>query len=154
MFLSRFFRKHPASFEISSPKIVITKSMTENFKQLKEHNIPYEKVTTGYICFNGKVFDDKLDMVIGLHYKLNLLEHIELFRPKEYYNENYDIDASFLEIHECMKEIYGKPTFQHIKKTDKYGNGSSAYWNFNNLKIKHSIWEHFGPTESLTIQII
>ena len=152
MFIKRLFEKHIA-FEIHNPNILITKSMTKNFVVLRENNIEYDIVKDGYLCFRANVFSDDCVLKVGLHYSCDHLQYIELFRPKEYYTEDYNIDVSFEDLNNQITSRYGKPTFKLIiPTTDAYA-GSKTKWLLNGIKIDHWIMERFGLEEHLNIYL-
>lgn len=149
--LSEYFRKKYSAFEILQPQMSITKRMSNNIDQLKANNIEYHIVAKGYLCFQANVFRKDTLLNVGLHYDFGQLQFIELFRPVEYYNAQYDIDASFADFNEQIISRYGSPTFKVIIPTTDDFIGSKAEWYMRGMKIEHWIMDRFGPEEHLHI---
>ena len=120
---------------------------------LKQACVAYTDVCKdgNYICFRGKILHSALDMHIGLHFRLGLVDYIELFRPKEYYSEQYDINKSFSEIQQAVKALYGAPLSETIKPLDGLS-GSTSEWNTSDFMIQHSICDRFGPEEHFSFR--
>ncbi len=146
-------RKSYTSFEILSPKIELTRSMKDILTQLNASGTEYRKITIGYIVFTAKVFSEAMDLNVGLHYVANSLSYIELFRPEEYYSQDYDIDRSFAQLQEYLTAVYGKPQYACIHKTTEKSADSHAEWRLDGLQIKHWIMDRFGPEEHLQIYL-
>ena len=147
------FKGKKNSFEIIHPHILITNNMANNIAQLKENNIEYAEVASGYICFDAGVFSKESVLSVGLHYKLGCLSFIELFRTKEYFTADYNIDVSFSDFNKQLIARYGKPSYKFITPTTDKNAGSNAKWNKRDIKIDHWIMDRFGPEEHLIIYL-
>ena len=151
--IGKRFRKEYSSFEILYPHIFITKNMAENIARLQENDMEYQIVKDGYLCFRANVFSNDAVISVGLHYDDRGLQFIELFRPKEYYTEKYDIDASFADFNDHLISRYGKPIFKITVPTRDTFAGSLAKWRLRGMKIEHWIMDRFGPEERLHIYL-
>jgi hypothetical protein len=138
------------SFEIANPQISISKSMSHNFAQLKYYNIEFTIVAKGYIVFRACVFSADEEICIGLHFKKNRLYFIELFRTREYFHDNYNIDLSYADFNNKLEIRYGIPKLNRTIPTIECANSHSS-WSFRGMRIEHWIIDRFGPEERLSI---
>ncbi len=154
-----FFKKN--YFPIDNPNIKLCNSQSYCIKSLKKHNIPYSDVCSdgSYIVFDGKVLGFEFNLRIGLHFHLNKLQHIELYRPESYYKEINDTEKSFYEIQNALISKFGNPNVDKTSKNDYCDEGFSSKfylyeWKTNNIIITHSTCERFVLEEHFTIKIL
>lgn len=117
---------------------------------LKQAGIDYTIVTNGYIVFEGNVFGSDIPLMIGIHFNSGKVKYIEIFRPREYYNEKYDINASFAELSKILKNKYGKPLITTSASINGY---PCEQWLTTNYIVNHYIMDRFGPEEHLHINL-
>lgn len=144
--LSLFQKKY---FHIINPDIYITPKINKCIKQLKKTGIKYETVCDGYIVFPANVFKPYLDLMVGLHYKNDKLEFIEIFRTKEYYcDADYNVEKSYQEISETLNALYGKAAITGCPENtiEKF-----EQWNLKYYGIRHYILNRFDYEEHLVI---
>lgn len=146
--LSRRINKTP-TFEIDSPKILITLDASGIETLLKNSGADYTVITKGYITFRGYVFNSDFPLMIGIHFNDLQVKFIEIFRPDEYYqSEKFNISASFNELSALLKKKYGNPRVTTSKSINDY---PCEQWMTSDYFINHNIADHFGPAEYLHI---
>lgn len=139
-------------FHIIQPDIYITPNINNVIKKLNKKSVKYQTVCEGYITFKANVFKAGLDLMVGLHYKNDKLEFIEIFRPQEYYCAiDYDTENSYQEISEILSELYGNAAI-----TDCPENAIKKFeqWNLKYYGIKHYILNRFDLEERLVIVFV
>ncbi|MDE5983871.1 MAG: hypothetical protein K2H13_01275, partial [Eubacterium sp.] len=112
----------------------------------------YETVCDGYIVFPANVFKSDLDLMVGLHYKNDKLEFIEIFRTKEYYYDaDYNVEKSYQEISEILNALY-----RNAAITDCPENEIEKFeqWNLKYYGIRHYILNRFDLEEHLVIVFV
>lgn len=133
--------------KLDKPKINITKDLSKTLKQLKSAEIEYKKVIDGYISFPAKLFGYSETLIVGIHYSLNDIQFLEIFRPKEYYlSPDYNIQKSYDELSTVLKKRLGTPS-----KEESYDNDPFEEWILYTCKIQHYIFDRFGLEEHLQI---
>lgn len=153
-----FFRKkkkavsvksEPPKFEVNSPKFTITRNAWNLEAALDAAGIDYRVVTKGYIVFQGSVFERDIPLMIGIHHNGINVVFIELFRPEDYYaSVNYDVNVSFAELSEALKNEFGEPEIVTSQSIDHY---PREQWLTSDFIINHYIMDRFGPEEHLHI---
>ncbi len=142
-------KEEPPKFEVNSPKFTITPDARKLEASLKAAGIDYRLVTKGYIVFRGNVFESDIPMMIGIHHNGFKVVFIELFRPDEYYcSGRYDINTSFNELSEVLRNEYGEPLIVTSKSID---NNPCEQWNTSDFIVNHYIMDRFGPEEHLHV---
>lgn len=149
-----FFKKKPAAvFEIDDPQLSITPNFHDLEAQLKEMKVDYTVVTEGYITFAGRVFKSDVPLMIGIHFHLSQIEHIEIFRIWNYYrSEEYNISASFTELSGILKRQYGEPA--RIAAAPNHGLYERWTMPERGYRIEHYLMDRFGPEEHLHIHFM
>ncbi len=142
-------RKQRYEFKIDSPEFVISSNTADFLSKLKGAGITYQTITTGYIVFEGRAFHSRIPLMIGVHFNAQTVEYIEIFRPLPYYKSpHYDINSSFHELSNMLKQEYGQPLA--VKPGVLYGLPSEK-WHTEAHTIHHYIIDRFGLEEHLHI---
>lgn len=138
-------------FRIIEPDIKIFPNINKTVKLLRKSGVKYKMVCDGYIIFPAKVFKTDLYLMVGLRYKKDSIERIEIFRPNEYYIDNgYDVEKSYQEISLILKELYGYPST--ASNFDSSYDGRIEQWNLKYYIISHTLFDRFGLEERLSIE--
>ena len=144
------FKKKNAQFILDYPHITITDDFLLLKTDLRKADISYKKVTSGYICFSGKIPGYDTEIEIGIHALGTVITSIEIFRPVEYYqSSDFDIYRSYKDFSSVLEKQYGKPLIRLPK--DSYGQIREKW--VKPYKIDHYIFERFGLEEHLTISL-
>ncbi|MCR5528242.1 MAG: hypothetical protein K6F49_03390 [Saccharofermentans sp.] len=138
------------TFYIDSPELAVTPDAHDIEERLQEAGIAYRVINPGYIVFSGHILQSDIPLMIGLHYRDDLIDFIEIFRPAECYQaEDFDVDRSFEELSDMVEKRFGPPTRK--SGPDKHQNRSEL-WKLNDYTISHSVYERFVRQESLSIR--
>ncbi len=136
-------------FPLDEPAISIPRSVLKLYARLKEAGVSHHTVTDDYFIFCGKLRHYAAPVMIGIHHNMMLLEFIEIFHTKEYYQSpDYDIYRSYRDFSRALCEEYGPSTPRVIP-----GDFPSEVWHRRGLRIDHYIMDRFGPEEHLHIHL-
>ncbi|MCI8594165.1 MAG: hypothetical protein HFF09_02790 [Oscillospiraceae bacterium] len=136
-------------FEIDSPKFSITPSPLNLESSLKNAGIQYALVADYHITFAGKAFHSDIPFMIGIHFNPSKVKYIEIYRMPEYcQSKKYDINASFIELSNILKQQYGMPT---VTTSASIGSNPCELFLTHHYAINHFIRERFGLEERIHI---
>ena len=142
-------KKVPPSFSIDFPQITLSPDTDTLIASLKSSAIEYTLVTDGYIIFAGRTFGCDIPLMFGIHFNVQNIEFIEIFRPQEYYQSaSYDIYQSFAQLSGILRMRYGKPL---VTTAASMGGPPGERWYTSDYIVTHDIIDRFGPEEHLQI---
>ncbi|MDO4153938.1 MAG: hypothetical protein Q4E21_03690 [Clostridia bacterium] len=143
------FAKSTLAFAVDEPNIVITKDFTKCKNDLALHGTEYNTVSDGYITFPAKLFHTDIQFICGIHYNLNTIQYIEIFRPIEYSQSTaFDIHQSYKQLSDVLKKQFGNP----IHTTgESIGGQQNEQWICKGFIINHYLLDRFGLEEHLHI---
>jgi len=146
------------TFPVDEPKLVLTKDFEQCRRSLSVLGIEYKQITEGYMTFPAKLFDSKVDFIIGLHSSwhagVKCVDLIEIFRTDEYYKASHGLGASYAEVSEILRKRYGLPDQEGWGGISVFDADRLPYekWLTEEHMVKHYIMDRFGLYECLNIE--
>jgi hypothetical protein len=105
------------------------------------------KVSDDYYVISCTL-DDGLKTMLGLHFTNGLLYWLELFRGKDYGGPEI-LKTSFEDYQKHLIQIFGEPS---ITQEGEFG-FKNYKWEFEKIRVHHSVYERFCLNESVGIMI-